>query len=429
MVRETGIKPDMLRAWERRYGLPNPTRSAGGHRLYSQRDIHTLKWLAARQDEGLSISRAVKLWHSFVAQNQDPLEEVPIPILGATDEMILGGKNLKHLREQWITALLNYDETVADHTLSQAFAMFPAERICFQILQKGLSEIGEMWHAGEISVQQEHFASEHVMNRLSGLLMAAPPPTKPDRILIFCPPSEEHAFASKLLTLVLRRSGFAVYYLGSNTPLDQLHSAVERIKPQLVIACAQQLGSASNLIDLGRLLDEHNLPLGFGGYIFNHLPQLQRLIPGYFLGEQLEQAHANIVPLLAERNQQNEVNPITEQYDLALVHFQNAANQIVSDTEISLANNRIPASLTRYAANHLSVSIQGALKLGEIDLLAHDLNWLHKLMVNRGTTVSEVQDFFGAFSLSAHTHLNSNEGFLLDWLSTTPQNQLQASPR
>ncbi|MCA9937221.1 MAG: MerR family DNA-binding transcriptional regulator, partial [Anaerolineales bacterium] len=36
VVQETGLKPDTLRAWERRYGVPSPERTAGGHRLYSQ---------------------------------------------------------------------------------------------------------------------------------------------------------------------------------------------------------------------------------------------------------------------------------------------------------------------------------------------------------------------------------------------------------
>jgi DNA-binding transcriptional MerR regulator len=59
VLRETGLAADTLRAWERRYGLPTPQRTAGGHRLYSQYDIETIKWLIARQAEGLSISRAV----------------------------------------------------------------------------------------------------------------------------------------------------------------------------------------------------------------------------------------------------------------------------------------------------------------------------------------------------------------------------------
>ena len=62
VVQQTGVKPDTLRAWERRYGLPQPERTAGGHRIYSEEDIEILLWLLSKQAEGLSISRAVKLW-------------------------------------------------------------------------------------------------------------------------------------------------------------------------------------------------------------------------------------------------------------------------------------------------------------------------------------------------------------------------------
>src|SRR5512145_2746366 len=80
VLKETGIAADTLRAWERRYGLPMPQRSAAGHRLYSQRDIETIKWLLKRQAEGLSISRAVDLWNEQMASGSDPLA---VPILPA----------------------------------------------------------------------------------------------------------------------------------------------------------------------------------------------------------------------------------------------------------------------------------------------------------------------------------------------------------
>ena len=73
VLQETNIAADTLRAWERRYGLPMPQRTSGGHRLYSQYDIETIKWLLARQAEGLSISRAVDLWNEHNASGVDPL--------------------------------------------------------------------------------------------------------------------------------------------------------------------------------------------------------------------------------------------------------------------------------------------------------------------------------------------------------------------
>src|SRR5574338_1530084 len=111
VLKETGIAADTLRAWERRYGLPMPQRSAGGHRLYSQRDIETIKWLMKRQAEGLSISRAVDMWKEQLASGADPLAcSVPtnsafastIPAQYASDT------TLDALRAQWVEACLSF---------------------------------------------------------------------------------------------------------------------------------------------------------------------------------------------------------------------------------------------------------------------------------------------------------------------------------
>ena len=73
ILRETNIKADTLRAWERRYDLPKPARSAGGHRLYSERDLKIIRWLLQRQQEGMRISQAVRLWKSTISAGDDPL--------------------------------------------------------------------------------------------------------------------------------------------------------------------------------------------------------------------------------------------------------------------------------------------------------------------------------------------------------------------
>ena len=38
LSRRTGISAQLLRAWEHRYGLFHPARSAGGYRLYTEED-------------------------------------------------------------------------------------------------------------------------------------------------------------------------------------------------------------------------------------------------------------------------------------------------------------------------------------------------------------------------------------------------------
>ena len=266
VVQETGLKPDTLRAWERRYGIPDPNRTSGGHRLYSHRDIETLKWMIARQDEGLSISRAVNLWQTLLQDGQDPLEmpqyldAVPTPILRFDL-----GESISELRASWVQTCLLFEEQQAEALLAQAFALYPLEAVCFEVLQKGLSEIGTGWYSGEVTVQQEHFASAMATRRLETLLAATPPPTRGGRILIGCAPSDDHTFSALLLSLLLRRMGFDVVYLGANIPDQQLEETIETIHPDLVVMVAQHLSSAAALLDIAAALSGAQVPLAIGG--------------------------------------------------------------------------------------------------------------------------------------------------------------------
>ena len=243
VVRETGLKPDTLRAWERRYGIPQPKRTSGGHRLYSHHDVEVLKWLIARQDEGLSISRATALWHQLENDGQDPLQSLPYTT-PQTIMATLGGSTIDGLRDEWIQTCKGFDEQTGDQVLTRALGMFPPESVCFQVLMKGLAEIGAGWYAGKISVQQEHFASELAMRRVQALLAASPPPTLPGRILILCAPEEEHTFSALLLTYLLRRAGWGASFMGANVPIQRIGEMLSKVFPDLVVLIAHQLHRA-----------------------------------------------------------------------------------------------------------------------------------------------------------------------------------------
>ncbi len=92
--------------------------------------------------------------------------------------IIIEGETVAELRQLWIDACLQFDELRAKQTLAQAFALFPTQLVCFELLQKGLVEVGAGWYEGRISVQQEHFASALAMRRLNTLVSAAPAPTR-----------------------------------------------------------------------------------------------------------------------------------------------------------------------------------------------------------------------------------------------------------
>ena len=113
VVTQTGLNPATIRAWERRYGLPRPQRTEGGHRHYSQRDVDTLNWLIARQDEGVSISHAVELWKSLLDTGQDPLarEETGGAVAA---QVSISGEQIDELRQAWVSACLAFDRESAE---------------------------------------------------------------------------------------------------------------------------------------------------------------------------------------------------------------------------------------------------------------------------------------------------------------------------
>ena len=135
VVTQTGLKPDTIRAWERRYGFPKPKRTEGGHRQYTQRDIDTLKWLIDRQEEGLSISHAIDLWRSKIEQGENPIddrndavrEKSRVPVFN------IEGKQLDYLRQIWIDACLSFDREVAERVLAQAFALYSPDVVAIEI--------------------------------------------------------------------------------------------------------------------------------------------------------------------------------------------------------------------------------------------------------------------------------------------------------
>src|SRR5579859_2662146 len=61
LSRRVGVSPELLRAWEQRYGLLQPSRSAGGFRLYSSADEARVLAMQRRLAAGLPAAEAARL--------------------------------------------------------------------------------------------------------------------------------------------------------------------------------------------------------------------------------------------------------------------------------------------------------------------------------------------------------------------------------
>jgi methanogenic corrinoid protein MtbC1 len=412
VVHETGVKGDTLRAWERRYGLPSSARTAGGHRLYSQRDIEIIKWLLARQREGLRIKRAGELWHTLEEAAQDPLHSAAV----APHTAGIVESSVEELRQAWVSACLAFDEGQAERILNQAFALYPPEKVCLDVLREGIAHIGEEWYAGHASVQQEHFATELAIRRVEALLFVAPPSTRPGRIVAACPPQEEHTFGLLLLTYLLRRHGWDVLYLGANVPTDRLQVVIRTARPSLVISVALQLPTAATLLRMAEFLQQENVHLAFGGRVFDRLPDLPSRIPGHFLGESPERASQSVDALMIAPRPTPAHEPTPDVAHLALTHYREHRLLIEADVA-SLRPDLVKETWFATAIREFARYVVAAPILGDITLLDADVAWLEGMGRGDDVPAEILEDFMRAYYRAATTHLNERGKVVTDWLA------------
>jgi methanogenic corrinoid protein MtbC1 len=364
-----------------------------------------------RQAEGLSISRAVDMWNEQIASGTDPLAGSAQVTLVAPS-----AGTLDTVRGEWIAACLAFNEAQAEQILNQAFALYPVEAVCMDIIQHGLREIGERWYNNEATVQQEHFSSALAQRRLDALIAAAPQPTRTQMVLIGCTPGERHVFPALLLTLLLRRRGYHVIYLGADVPLLQFDETVQQVKPALVILTTQQLHTASHLRDVAEYLRYSKTHVAYGGRIFNLLPDLRNAIPAHFLGETLEAALENCELLISSNIQAPEVSTATKRDTQIAMDFHQ--NRTMINTYAFTETNKmdLPFEYMNTAIQSLGDNLYSALSLGHLDALKIEFDWIRGLMQQHNVNAGMLKPFLVAYANAIEKAMGHSGLYISDWL-------------
>ena len=249
LARRTGTSPELLRAWEQRYGLLRPTRSEGGFRLYSDEDEARVLRTKALIAGGLSAAEAAR---GALGPEGPQLEEEDAP---ATEG----------LATEFREALDRFDEDGANRALDRVLAALSLETVMQQVLLPYLHLLGNRWASGEISVAQEHFASSLIRGRLLGLARGWGA-GRARSLLLACPPGEEHDLGLIMFGIAAWRRGWRITYLGQDTPFDTIEQAAADVNPALVVlAVAEGTSIAASADELRRLADL--VPVAVGGGI------------------------------------------------------------------------------------------------------------------------------------------------------------------
>ena len=217
LSRRVGVSAELLRAWERRYGLLFPTRTAGGFRLYGDEDERRVLRMLGHLDAGVSAAEAARL-----ALAEPDRGDRPAP--GAIGD---------HLR----TALDRFDEAGAQAALDRLLATFALETVLRDAVLPYLHELGERWLRGEASIAQEHFASAFLRGRLLGLARGWGGGNGP-LALLACLPGDQHDLGLICFGLALRGQGWRIAFLGPDTPLATITETARLLRPALVVLTA-----------------------------------------------------------------------------------------------------------------------------------------------------------------------------------------------
>ena len=248
LSKRAGVSPELLRAWERRYGLVRPTRSPGGLRLYSPADVERVRLMRHHLAEGLAAAEAASLAsRAVVGEEADPAALHPAVV-----------------RDDLADALDRFDEPRAQSILDRLLAVATVDTLLRDVVLPYLHELGERWKRGDASVAQEHFASSVLRGRLLGLARGWGQGLGPAAVLA-CLPGEQHDLGLITFGLALRARGWRIVYLGSDTPIETVQEVSRRLDPSLVVLVAVSGDRVRPVLaQLRALAGRHQLALGGG---------------------------------------------------------------------------------------------------------------------------------------------------------------------
>lgn len=283
--RLTGVPADTFRAWERRYGVPSPRRLPGGRRLYSAADVDTVRWLRRQTEAGVAISLAVRQAQQDPRLTQSGPTSVPALLAPAA------------LWRAIVEAALRYDGVAVEQSLSQALAAHPLDVVCLDVVVPALVDLGERWHRGEITPAVEHFATQVLRRRLDQLSALLDAGTEHPLVVVGTAPGELHDIGALVFSILLRRRGINVIYLGASVSAEAAVDVVQQLKPELLCLSAAQEDTARALLPLARALNSLNgeaVRMAFGGRAFDLDPSLADALHGEYLGENTRQAVSRV---------------------------------------------------------------------------------------------------------------------------------------
>jgi DNA-binding transcriptional MerR regulator/methylmalonyl-CoA mutase cobalamin-binding subunit len=274
----TGLSPDVLRIWERRYGTVHPSRSSGGQRLYSDADIERLVLLDRATRAGRPISQVAELTDREVerllaaddAARARRAAEAPEQIGDATAVAALDAA---------LSAIRALDAPALELSLRSAALKLGAEPFITRVLAPLLGRIGEDWEAGALGIAHEHAASPVVRRLLEWIAATFSVPDQAPVVVIATPAGERHEFGAMLAGATAAGAGWRATYLGSDLPAADIARAARQTGARCValsLVHGRDAAALATEVEMLRRALGDEVPVVVGGDAVSGLPRAVR---------------------------------------------------------------------------------------------------------------------------------------------------------
>jgi DNA-binding transcriptional MerR regulator len=264
----TGVSAHSLRAWERRYRAVTPTRTASGHRLYSQEDIDRIALLKQAIDAGHHISHVAGLDRAALKTlSTDVKASFPSPSIkkgeGAQPNVS------RDVIPSCLQAIEALDGAALHRILWQASLRLSRQALLDTLIIPLMRQVGQKWSEGALRIMHEHLASNVVHAHLCHMLdYSAPATAELPRILIAAPAGQWCYLGALAVAVISQDHGWEPVFLGPNLPSEDIAAASATLTPQLIaLSVTCRVNDAFMQNELSHLSDllENGCPLIFGG--------------------------------------------------------------------------------------------------------------------------------------------------------------------
>lgn len=230
----SGVPVELLRAWERRYGVVQPGRTESGYRLYDEAAIARLRVMRQLVDEGWAPSTAAARIRDM---DDAAVAEIVSGSAGGmqTERRAGSDESADALRAAFVEAASRIDEPAFERILDEMFARGSFEHVTSDLVMPALVELGRGWADGRVDVAGEHAAAGAVQRRLGTAFFAAGEPHGGAVVLVGLPPGGRHDLGALAFATSARRAGMAVRYLGADLPVADWVEAVRRTGAQAAV--------------------------------------------------------------------------------------------------------------------------------------------------------------------------------------------------